>query len=48
MLSDGPPSSNRLSGEFIDADINPMIAANMKELAGHVCMGHIFAMGTFQ
>ncbi len=40
-----PPvdGSQNLSGSFNGSDLNPAVAANAAELAGHICMGHIYA-----
>jgi hypothetical protein len=39
-----PPVSGtqNLGGSYAVTDINPAVAANMDELAGHICMGHIY------
>lgn len=36
--------SQSINGSFAGTDINPAVAGDIDELAGHVCMGHIFVV----
>jgi hypothetical protein len=40
-----PPltGGQNLSGSFDASQVNPAVAGSLNELAGHVCMGHIYA-----
>lgn len=40
-----PPvdGTQNISGSFDGSDLNPAVAGNAGELAGHICMGHIYA-----
>ncbi len=44
VLSNPLTGVGALSGDFGDADISPAVAADASELAGHVCMGHIWVL----
>ncbi|KAG7671506.1 hypothetical protein Ndes2526B_g09333 [Nannochloris sp. 'desiccata'] len=46
LMTLDPPvtaESENLSGSFDASAVNPAVASNLGELAGHICMGHIYA-----